>query len=350
MVAGPSVGKEIVPDTDVPARVRRSGEPAVLKPLVNGDFLPALMVILHRIPRCRSELLAPEHFSNDYGYNSHWWAGEGIQSSAISYRVDRPEPGSPVAASIPPLILETQRLMAFLDATDRSYGSAEPLSRVHAITVQAMTSLDSSSVLQRFLEAWDTMRPGQQLFRMTVTDPDHEGENNDFRLFHITNSNIPQSPSVLTFSDVLDQTLWNKRPDGQFDIEHFLTRLPSIMVVELNQHTGQVIEVPTTLNLGRYLLSSKAMIDEVKKQNAVSIAEMDRIDSLLQKIQAYKMPGLQDSPEKPRDATTMLENSIAYLKERCETHESRFVDVKDGNAIRQLETTLASMKKRIDGQ
>ena len=56
-----------------------------------------------------------------YGYDSEWWTGKSIELPTLSGE-DSPDEQT--------VDRELQRLMAFLDKTDRSYGSADALANM----------------------------------------------------------------------------------------------------------------------------------------------------------------------------------------------------------------------------
>lgn len=105
-------------------RKRLPGCPAFLKPSFASNNLSSALTILHSVPRARSALLCRDHVLPDYGRNSRWWNGEKIRSSRI-IDIENERLGFGEAEEE---MSEVQRLIAFLDSTDRAYGSVDVLS------------------------------------------------------------------------------------------------------------------------------------------------------------------------------------------------------------------------------
>lgn len=340
-----------MPDAEAPARERRPSEPAFLKPFVDGDFLPALLVILHDIPSCRNALLSPGQLQDDYGYNESWWSGDPIQPPATMYRQDEVESGEPLSPAVPPLLSETQRLMAFLEITDRAYGSADALAQVPGVEMPSKNHSGPLTCLERFMDSWDRINPQNPMFSFSVTNVTEEGDTTPLCHFRIRDgsNSIPLPQTASTFPDLLDKTLWEKSDHEQYDFAHLLEKLPDILVVDMCQHSGQAIEIPTTLNLGRFMLSNKDHLEGIQRENAVHVDKIQDIDATLRSIQTLKTEEPQIPTNKPRDAIAMLKESIQYLKERQHSGESRVEAVKNGHTVCKLECVLASVQARVKG-
>lgn len=85
---------------------------------------PALS-IFHSIPLAKRAMLLPEQVLEEYGYNDRWWSGEAIEAPRIvNLESDR------VGPEIGDVVVETQRLMAFLECTNRAYGSVDSLAKL----------------------------------------------------------------------------------------------------------------------------------------------------------------------------------------------------------------------------
>ena len=115
-------------DPEPALRVRKEGAPALLR--CRGDLewskhrIGALLMIFHQIPAARNALLqSGEPPSHGYGNKSDWWKGEPIQLPGQA------EPSGWENEGTRPWQDELHRLMALLDATERSYGTADFLAR-----------------------------------------------------------------------------------------------------------------------------------------------------------------------------------------------------------------------------
>lgn len=152
VVAGSTSITEIVVDPEPAARKRDLDVPSFLKPSIKDHRLGALITIYHEIPIIR-ELFLPragvEQASN-YGSDKEWWTGKAIEI---------PEIVGPETTPPNQINMELQRLMAFLDKTDRSYGSVEPLANLGDVKKAFETSESLEAAL---LNAWKHAIPGDQ--------------------------------------------------------------------------------------------------------------------------------------------------------------------------------------------
>ena len=80
------------------------------------------MTILHSIPPYRQHLLSLGDTLDDYGSSPTWWSGDVDTGLGLVTSSD----GDGLGLN---LTHETQRLMAFLDASNRLYGSVMHLAR-----------------------------------------------------------------------------------------------------------------------------------------------------------------------------------------------------------------------------
>lgn len=113
------------------SRKRVDGAPAFL---VQGDTsvsehrLGGLLTILHEIPLARNSLLEAGGVAASYGHNSEWWRGQEILAPHVLARLQAGEITLGDKSETSPVFEEEiHRLMAFLDSTDRSYGTVSVL-------------------------------------------------------------------------------------------------------------------------------------------------------------------------------------------------------------------------------
>lgn len=90
--------------------------------------LGPLLMIKHNIPAARNFFLSFDSFARprSYGHNNSWWKGDPILCASSESTEDLPEAWADTYPSVK-LEDEIQRLMAFLDDTQRSYGTADSL-------------------------------------------------------------------------------------------------------------------------------------------------------------------------------------------------------------------------------
>ncbi|KAL1839476.1 hypothetical protein VTJ49DRAFT_1485 [Mycothermus thermophilus] len=116
------------PDADPALRTRKPGAPVLLRCRNETEWnkhrLGALLMIYQTIPAARNALLRTgETPGYGYGNKSDWWQGQAI---AVPAQEPRDVVGDRVRVSWTD---ELHRLMAFLEGTDRAYGTADLLTR-----------------------------------------------------------------------------------------------------------------------------------------------------------------------------------------------------------------------------
>lgn len=113
------------------ARKREPSAPAFLLCRQNGaqrHRLGPLLMIKHDIPAARNFFLSLDASEQpgSYGHNNSWWKGDSIFCASSEPTQDLPEAWTDSYPNVK-LEDEIQRLMAFLDDTQRSYGTADSL-------------------------------------------------------------------------------------------------------------------------------------------------------------------------------------------------------------------------------
>lgn len=336
---------EIVPDADLSSRSRGPNEPAFLKPLVNRDFLPALITVLHSIQKCRNVLLSSHHQIDDYGNNAHWWSGESIQTSTITYHADNSSTDEEPSQPAQPVEIEMQRLIAFLDKTERSYGSAEALSRVSIVAEH-----DSHLTVTRFMKAWDSLQADDTMFRNVIHGLSATGspQTQDIRLFEVNRPSI-QNGKIVSLYEALDNTLWTLQSDGIFDLNHFVQSVAPVMALQIGVHNARNLDVPSELFVDRYMLENSSRMQENNKQNEVHVQNLKQCDDTLDKILKISVaaePGTA-APNKQLDAIQAFNTSLEYLQARHKEQEGTPEAEKLGKAVQQLQNVITRVEARV---
>lgn len=148
--------QEIIPEPPAQERQREARKPAFLRPS-SSQLLAGGITIMHAIPAVRSAFLDLEHVQDDYGYHDKWWNGETISvSRVISLDGGINEQGLDFLA-------ELQRLMVFLDQTERAYGSADSVIRLADYT-ESDFSTSTQATTRYHLPPADVYSVGDPIF------------------------------------------------------------------------------------------------------------------------------------------------------------------------------------------
>jgi len=127
-----TVTKEVARELSPHERMRQSGCPAFFKPSAASYNLANALTILHSIPKAREAFLSRPHVLQYYRHQPDWWSGERIETPRV-INVDGYKPRFCEAEDE---IAEIQRLMAFLDGTDRAYATVDVLSAMPRVREQ----------------------------------------------------------------------------------------------------------------------------------------------------------------------------------------------------------------------
>lgn len=307
-----SESKEYVPDADPAERIRQRGQPAFLKPLPQGDFLPSLITILQTIPACRDILLDVAHL-DDYGHNGRWWEGEPIQAL-------KTDPTTSDDTVNNGLLHEVQRLMAFLENTDRSYGSAEALAQL-TMCGKPMDEWVPEPLFARFMSCLEE----------AVQTADEQHVNSMFRIRRIASSTgqwatrdscfVAIDESDFGFStepdlyEVIDHHVWGPSwpiAEPQYWLDD---NVAAICVIHLPKPSPKApkrhLSVPSTLCADRYLRSKAEHIQNMREQTREYAAQMDHIQNNIRNIQTHCPVGGVEL-----NASLLLGESIRFLEER----------------------------------
>lgn len=310
-VANPST-VEFIPDPVPSQRRRNNGEPCFIKPLANGDYLPALITILHAIPLACRALLLPENALTNYGYDAGWWQGAPIRLEEI---VNLDEDEMPDYGE--EIIRETQRLMAFLECSERSYGSAEALSSMKGFEY-GVSSLDhrAKTLYDKFLVRWEDAATRLvpevwtqgSLFRFTASEKADDRIPREDRFWCLE---IPLITSGVgrtqTLYDALDEMIWTIDPNGTSNEEQSISGVSPILVIRALQPdstaTGLNMQVPASWFVDRYLTENSLATKVMRRNLAKCHLELQSLDDKKRRLTTF----VHTKTGKTMDVQTMLE-------------------------------------------
>ncbi|KAI9729958.1 MAG: hypothetical protein M1834_006156 [Cirrosporium novae-zelandiae] len=290
-----SSAKEVVEPYN---RRRESHEPAFIKPSMAAEYLPALLTILHQIPLAKEALLVQNRVLADYGYDNEWWDGATCKTSKIvtlgqeAHDSDQHD-----------LLSEVQRLMSFLNLTDRAYGSCENL-----VTSPLVRNGKEPFVAANFylalIKALDTVTPGhhgKELFQ-SVVHREREVDNTitqktEFCHLYITTfpSEYASYPEA-TLYDAIDELLWGQ--DGESDVLEesiYIANLAEVITIHLeqgssDQNSGNPVEIPIILCADRYHRDQRKSICSLREERVRRQKEVAKYDRIINRIKNVHNP------------------------------------------------------------
>jgi hypothetical protein len=299
-------------------RSRGPGAPAFLRCRkdYNEHRLGALLTIYHQIPAVRNMLLRLGTPAETYGQDPGWWAGQAIIA-----------PPQPIADDAywdaPPdtdIIHETHRLMAFLDGTERAYGTADVLANIlpsdwspdpEMRFLDAIKELDSSEELPNPLIAGALMVPVDE------TDANAPRESSAF-VYLRTEVQKEQWAGRLTMYQLWDSVFHsNVEEESSMPTEQrqmaLLTAIPDVLTVAVGNHgLPPGFEAPETFWVDRYLPEHKMDVVNLQVQMAAVKAALGRAHTQEQQLLSW-IPADGGSPV---DRKAMAQKVIDHDKQR----------------------------------
>lgn len=304
--------KEECVHPDPEERMRR-GLPAFLRPSKNVDSLGALLTILHAIPLAREALLSRDKLIPDYGYHPHWWNGTRIHAPSPSPSADGANPTMDAPDEV---LLETQRLMAFLDGTKRSYGSVDALANLLSARRDAPRNF-----LPEFLIKWqlaacplDEDRRSGSIFesaihrKFSISDADPT-------LLLFPNADLSfEVDRADTLYDVIDTNLWPDTPDNRAH-EAWMDTVAPVFIMRLSTRSTSDepigVKIPPVWYPDRYMESNKEFTQQLRTYRLEAEAELERLEKLILKYSTAQLPSGQAMSFKSLLEKTSLAADVA---------------------------------------
>lgn len=283
-----SSAREIIISPDPADRKRAGDEPAFLRPTQDNLYLGGLLTILHSIPLAREALLLRNRVLSDYGHDPQWWNGQPISLPKIVTMQDV-EDGN---TDWDDIIHETQRLVALLDTTERSFGSADALE-----SLKCMSRYGSEGGVSRFLETWQEAAvradPGNQLatifsssaYKRPLSEDDEPIQKDFYTIDPFVEPEHGQ-----TLYDVLDRTVWADRAGASLD-DVWLEHVAEVLVIKLESSDPSKstdVKIPAVFYPDRYLASCRDMAREFRSQRLQVFDEIYKLETLAQQFSVSK--------------------------------------------------------------
>lgn len=335
-----TTASEYIADPIPSQRQREEGQPAILKPSPRFNYFPAMLTILHSIPQFRNALLSPAVTQDDYWVGEEWWKGNPVGRARIvddtlgwdeAYGLD--------------VIYETQRLMAFLDNTDRAYTTIESMLDTDAWKQLETPFLqDPDDDMLKFLllwsEAYAKHNPGFEMDGVLRSVVNAQQQVKSFVLDSTVTKRVGRDTDVY---DVLDETFF-PNSEGKAHI----TDISNVLIIRMEgakQDTNELgCRVPATLYVDRYLEKNKhiieAMFEEMAVQNSKTDNFKDQADRLM-----FHTTAKPDS--KKMESLKLIKTSMKAFQPKIDEDE---INEKDAATLSQLQKLYDSIESKLAGK
>jgi hypothetical protein len=373
---------EILQDPDPPIRARdiAKGEPVHMKPMPNKESLPNLFAILANIPLAREALLFRDYVLQDYGGDHQWWSGTSIELPQITIvdgehaamdeeqaavdveetevNEEQTEANKEPAGVMDKLdvIYETQRLIAFLYASMRSYGSVDPLTRLKGLRDPKSGYASLKTQADRFLWAWSSAAyvvgddsgsgtPYSDLF-LTTAASEANGEVN-FRLLELLLATPEQTETPRTLYDALDDLVWSG-PSAGGERDYCLEKVAPVLILQVRNlkadDTGLGLSIPPTLYLDRYLQENREVAKSMQSNIAQCRDQLKSLEERKQRLQSTKH--LNNGPA--INTKALFESAGAFLKPSDDDERDSDIDPEHLSLCEKLAAQLDAIYLRLE--
>jgi len=305
---------EVVPDVERPEeRKNMEGQPRFLKNLPMGGYLPNLLTIGHSIPAMREKLLLRDYTMAQYGTDAEWWKGHQIALPKIVHT----ESGAPADAEIDQwdeFISETQRLMSFLDASERSYASVNALTQSEMMK-QAQKDDMVTAFLQRFVRAADSRTDRFEEMRSFFSTKigSSQGINEPYaETLDVTFETTGDDKVGLL--EALDSLLWDTISKDCEDRDNYIEKGADVLVLSAKQENPNVeklqLQAPSTLYLDKYLKKNLDVSKPLRLEIAEQRRRFTKLNAVINKLTEWPHPTQSNTK---LDARAMLQHTLGHF-------------------------------------
>ena len=340
-----SFAREILPNAEPIDRQRRPGTPAFLKPTSDALQLASFVKILHEIPMARDALLNIELLCPDYGYDTQWWDGEAIKQ----LRVVNVDEGYRNAQG-QDFIYEMQRLMAFLDDTERAYGSIDGLTRLQNRPQDGDKTTGFLADWQRFTNQLVPDAQVSSVFESRGLKRDSEGNIEKDQVFSCLPINVDSTmaDNGSSLYDALDEAIW----DGSDGADVFLKDVANIVTFSVtrsnNSGAGIGIEVPAIWYADRYLETSLPQAKEYQAQRTALDTQANVLEINREKLCKLRTPAVIDALSLLATAKLHFEQTATHLDDSRQTARTNgSIQMEDRDKFNNVLEQLSALDARI---
>lgn len=229
--------------------------------------------------------------TSSYGHRNDWWKGQEILSPEVQAKMLSELRWEPRSHNETVFDEEVHRLMAFLDDTERAYGSA-------SVLTELFPEVDGRVIERKFYDLIDS-RHGDQtqaIMQLAVLGKFHEDGDSDLDevKFGLLDIDLSQNEDgcAKTLYEALDHIMWSDALG--YDGIHagskmaFFKETGEVLALNISgDRSGDSIEIPQELYLERYLSTRKDEAKRIQRGWRQTKREVRRIE--MQKEQIYRL-------------------------------------------------------------
>lgn len=333
--------KEILLNPE-PADRKRDGKkpaflrPSTLKPSTQYHRLHALIKILQAIPLTREAMVCRDSILSEYGRHPEWWDGTSIRTPETVH-----EEGDRQDHDVEEVLYETQRLVAFLEDTERAYASVDSLvdisrTALSKVDIQSMGFLKDEEIVPDFFKAYgaaiasvnaeltlhkivESVAVKAQKESVAVQEQKEESKGPEFvDQISFTTLHLQIFDHLAdkghTLYDLVDDMLWAHDTEESIGQDHCLKTVAEVFILDVRRmneaSSGLGIRIPAVWYLDRYLPSSLEETRRMRKTKAAIEEELNLIEAKMASLAEAKS---LNNEEKRVPALTLLKSAETYF-------------------------------------
>ncbi|KAK2795274.1 hypothetical protein FQN52_006204 [Onygenales sp. PD_12] len=286
--------REVIIHPDPEERRRVDDKPVFLRLSNEAEYLAGFITIAHAIPLVREALLLRDKVVDDYGNDSQWWNGQPI---VLPHLISVTDDSSVNENASEDILIETQRLMAFLDSSHRAFGSPDPLAGLKA--VQAWNTENS---VGKFLESWQRAavsatpnNPLATIFSSLAYKREAKDADLVEKEFFALEVSV-ESKHHATLYDAVDASIWQDSSGTDFD-DIWIENMAEVFVLRLNA-TGEQksvnIKIPAVWYPDRYMERFREVSLDLRKRRFEASEEIERLETIIERF-SFQAPNTPSS-------------------------------------------------------
>lgn len=341
--------REFVDHPPPQKRRRRPGEPAFLRGSPETGYNAPLLTIYHSIPLAREALIFPPLQVLEYGHNPEWWSGASDENSK-SLSMQESSPG---AEDRKKFSAEIQCLMAFLDNTNRAYGSVEALSELRFYQY-----FQAETPYTKLAEAWQTAameespnQPLTQIFTsIAAQGPEIRGASPEEKELLQIEAAVREAQSQ---TEILDKIFWNDvstHPIGDVWMERF-GHVVTLRILNDESGASKLGITPTEVwYVDRYTPALREKMFEMRQRRHTLLKDIENLNKTQHKI--AEMPGVKANTSRVniRTALEAAKELMPLAVDDTLRAQTNLIEVSDKTDAAQIQKSIDHLLGEIDGK